>query len=398
MRRNMKPFLKSSISALCALGLIGAAGLLAGCNVEKVGGGGRIGITSEPSTAEIFLNGSLQGATPKKLTGLAPGEYVVELRKEGFKRSYRKLVLVEGREVNLRVELELTTGLLLVESTPAGSEVLIEGESRGTTPALVMDLPLGEYTVELRSAGLPVRTAKVELEDRVPGQVSITHAPRVAVNSYPPGAEIFVDEELAGVAPLVLSDVPEGEHRIAARLELYDSQSETVTLAAGLNDAIEFRMDKNSGTLVLDTEPAMVEVFVDGVLVGTTQPNDGADSMSRPLRIALKAGVEHKVQLVREGYSSASSTVQTEIDQVITRHEVLKRIFVYDTRITTDAEVIPCRVEYKLPNGDIYYERFPGVYDTARAAEIRDVQPVSINDIFNREARRLIELNKQSEL
>ncbi len=320
---------------------------------------------------------------------------MVELRKQGYDRAYGKVGVLEGQEVDLDLLLEKTTGLLLIDSVPAGSEILIEGEVKGTTPALVTDLPLGEYQVEIRAAGLSPRMVNVALADRKPVRAHVTHAPRVAVNSYPPGAEIIVDGELAGTAPLVLSDLPEGSRQITARLAQYDSQEKTIVIVPGLNDAVEFNLEKNSGTLVLDTEPAFVQVFIDGTLFATTQPKEGADSISQPLRIALKAGVDHQVQLVREGFSAASMVLVTEIDQVTTRHEVLKRIFVRDTQITTASEVIKCRIEYKLPNGDIYYERYPGVFNTAKAADIRDVAPISLDDESNRKARQMIQQSQQ---
>jgi len=69
---------------------------------------------------------------------------------------------------------------------------------------------------------------------------------------------------------------------------------------------------------------------------------------------------------------------------------------VRDTMITTRTDVIKCRLEYKLPNGNIYFERFPGVFDTVKAADIVEVQPIGIEDESNREARRQIEMNRQS--
>ena len=368
--------------------------LVSGCREEGTGSG-KIGVKSSPEKAGVLLNGQYAGETPVVIPKLAPGEYAVELRKEGFDRAYETVALLEGREVDLDLELSRVTGLLLVTSDPSGSEVVIEGEVMGTTPALITQLPLGSYDMVVRSAGLPERRTSVELPDRKPVKVEIRHEPRVAVNSYPPGAEILVDGELKGIAPLVLEDIPMGPHTVMAQLDQYDSQEKTIVLTYGLNDAVEFNLEKNSGTLVLDTEPALVQVYVNGTLFATTQPKEGADSISQPLRIALKAGVDYKIQLVREGYTSSALTVQTAIDQVVTRHEMLRRIFVYDTRITTKDEVIPCRLEYKLPNGNYYYERFPGVFNTARAADILKVEPISLDDEQNQEARRLMEQSKQ---
>jgi hypothetical protein len=369
--------------------------LLSGCIPESLTGG-QISIGSEPSDAEILLNGTPVDKTPQKISGLAPGEYTVELRKDGYERAYKTIALLEGQEIEMDLELSQIAGLLLVTSDPSGSEVVIDSEVKGTTPALITELPLGEYEVKIRAAGLPDRITKVELLDRKPVKLEVRHAPRVAVNSYPPGAEILVDGELKGLAPLVLEDIPMGTHLLLAQLDQYDSQEKEIVLVSGLNTAVEFNLEKNSGTLVLDTEPAQVEVYVDGELFATTQPKEGADSISQPLSIALKAGISHKIQLVREGYTSTSLEVETAVDQVVTKHEMLRRIFVYDTRITTKTEVIPCRLEYKLPNGNYYYERFPGVYNTAKAADILDVQPITLDDASNREARRLIEKSRET--
>jgi hypothetical protein len=367
-----------------------------GC-IQDEGRGGEVSITSEPTGAGILLNGEPAGETPSKFSRLAPGAYTVELRMDGYGRTYKTINLLEGQEIELDMPMLQVAGLLLVKSDPPGSEVVINSEVMGTTPALITELPLGAYAVTVRSPGLPDQKVQVELPDRKPVQLMVRHAPRIAVNSYPPGAEILVDGEMKGVAPLVLENIPMGEHVLMAQLDQHDSQEKEIVLVSGLNDAVEFNLEKNSGTLVLDTEPALVEVFVDGTLFATTQPKEGADSISQPVRIALKAGIDHQIQLVREGYTSASLKLRSEVDQVVTRHEVLKRIFVYDTRITTKTEVIPCRLEYKLPNGNLYYERFPGVYNTAKAADILSVDPITLDDARNRDARRLIEQNKTSE-
>ncbi|MEI6891207.1 MAG: PEGA domain-containing protein [Pontiella sp.] len=353
---------------------------------------GEISVTSDPKNADIYLNSVLVvGQSPKVFKHLPPGEYTVELRKEGYARSYQTVALLEGRKASIEMQLNRTTGLLLVKSDPVGSEVVINSEVLGTTPLLITKLPLGTYDVTIRAVGQPELNRHVVLANRKPVELTVQHPPRVAVNSYPPGAEILVDGEFKGLAPLVLDDIAMGFHKITAQLEQHDSLEQSIELGSGLNDTVEFNLTKNSGTLVIDTEPALVQVFINGTLFATTQPKDGVGSISQPLRIALKADREHRIQLVRNGYSSASLRVQTAIDQIVTKHEVLKRIFVYDTQITTQNEVIKCRLEYKLPNGNIYYERYPGVYNTARAEEIIEVKAIALEDESNRDARRLME-------
>ncbi|WP_372795974.1 PEGA domain-containing protein [Pontiella sp.] len=450
-----------------AIALMGLAPLLllTGCEIEMAGKGA-ISINSDPKGAEVFVNGTSQGTAPQTLSGLMPGNYIIELRKEGFERSYKSVSLLEGQEMDVTLNLKPITGLLLVDSNPQNADVIIDGISKGNTPLLLTDLPLGEYTIEFRSPKQLPRTMKTTVEDRTPvrvfaelvsntAQLDVTSQPdgaEVRINgiyagdtpirieevqageadvkvskrgykSYqarmtfeatkpykidaelealpsgltvmttPEGAKIFVDNKVVGESPITLENLNEGPHEVRAMLDGYDTATKNIYLEPDINDSVDFTLAKNSGTLVIDTEPANVQIYVDGKFLTTTQPKGGSDSLSQPVRITLKSGNDHTVQLVREGFVSRTTSVQVEVDQIVTRHEVLKRIFVYDTQITTESEIIKCRMEYRLPNGNIYYERYPGVFDTARAADIRDVQPITLDDESNREARRLIEMN-----
>ncbi len=458
---QMMKSLSAIVLLLCMVGLTG-------CEIEPPQGKGSISVDSNPEVAEVYINGVAKGHTPVTIEGLPASTYTVELRKEGYERTFNTVNLLDGQQEKLQVQLNQVTGLLLVESNPPGADVIIDGISKGNTPLLVTDLPLGEYKLEFKSEMQLPRTMSAKLADRTPVRVFaelISNTAQLTVNSEPAGAEvridgvlagktpcvleevqagesevkvskrgytpyqirmefqatkpyklnatlealpsgltvisspegarITIDNQPAGTAPLTMSNLKEGPHEITASLNGYATKTKTIYLEPDINDSVEFDLVKDSGTLVIDTEPANVQVYVDGNLLTTTLPRGGSDSISQPVRITLKSGIDHKLQLVREGFVSLSTTVQAEIDQVVTRHEVLKRIFVYDTKIITDNEIIKCRIEYRLPNGDIYYERYPGVFNTANAADIRDVQPITLNDESNREARRLIEINRQ---
>jgi hypothetical protein len=107
-----------------------------------------------------------------------------------------------------------------------------------------------------------------------------------------------------------------------------------------------------------------------------------------PLQVLLKAGAAHTIQLYKDGFVSSSFNLNTKVDEVVNKRQALKRIFVYDTRIVMQSEIIKCRLEHKLPNGDIYYERYPGIFGTAKAADILEVQTITIDDADNIDARR----------
>jgi archaellum component FlaG (FlaF/FlaG flagellin family) len=463
----MKKFFKKG-RVVSGHGIFVAALLLfIGCSEA---GNGNVSISSKPSDAEIIVNGELQGRTPARLDHLLPGQYVIELRKEGFDTVYKSVALLEKQDLSVDLELKPTTGLLLVDSKPQGVDVLIDGVSRGRTPLVLSDLPLGSYKLDFDSPTHLPRSMEAAMKDRKPVLVFgelISNTATLVLASSPDGAQVFINGVARGTTPVTLSDVVAGRtdvkvarigyeayerqldlevtrtYEINAELEAlpsgltvitepagatvtmdglpvgktpcsvnaqdgsrvveialmgYDTIATNLMLKPSVTERLDLNLVKNSGTLVLDTEPAEVKVYINGELFAVTEPQGGIDAMSKPVNILLKAGEDHRIQLVREGYAAASFTLRTELDQLVTRHESLKRIFVRDTMITTQTEVIKCRLEYKLPNGNIYYERFPGVYDTAKAADILDVQEIDLSDESNYEARRLLERNRQLSL
>lgn len=460
----MKAAMKSMNGIWPVLGLVFSL-LVAACGPGK----GSLAIRSAPPGATVFLNGVERGVAPLDLVDLPSGQYLVELRLDGYEPAFKSTTLLDKQQSTIELEMQKTTGLLLVDSAPQGVDVLMDGVSKGKTPLLLMDLPLGKYKVDFASPIFMPRTMEVDLADRKPVKVVaqlVSSAARLKVDSDPSGAEVFVNGVSRGVTPASLEDLvagaadvkvskpgyepysrrmtfestqsyeikaelvalpstlivdtdpvgatvlidglasgttpatvhaQDGTRKIEVVLMGYETVATNLVMAPNDTQRLDLKLVKNSGTLVLDTEPASVKVYINGTYFGTTAPKEGLDTISQPLNILLKAGSTHSIQLVREGYVAATFQVEPELDKIVTRHEALKRIFVRDTRITTTSEVINCRMEYKLPNGNIYYERFPGVFDTIKAEEVLDIQPIGLDDESNREARSQLEANRAVE-
>jgi len=451
--------------------LVLMAMLLSGCDLDlTIQRKGQISIKSDPDRAKVLINGKVQGQTPCVIRGLMGGDYLIELRKEGYNKLYKSVSLLDGQQLELELKMKPVNGLLLVESNPPGADVFIDGISKGRTPLLIYDLPVGSYKFEFKSETQLPRTVSVDVTDRLPKRVYaelISNTARLTVHSTPEGAEvringvkmgetpltieeikagqteikvykrgykpylasmsleatksyeigpelealpagltvisvpegakITIDKKPVGIAPLTLTDLSDGMHEVVAEMPGYETKTKTIFLEPDINDSVEFIMKKNSGTLVLDTEPANVQVYVDGKFITTTMPKDGSDTISQPVRITLKADCDHTLQLVREGFIPNETTVRVGIDKMVTLHEVLKRIFVRDIKVVTKKNnVYKARLEYRLPNGDLYLEFYPGVFDTIKADDIREATPITLDDEINREARRLIEQSRNT--
>ena len=129
------------------------------------------------------------------------------------------------------------SGRLFVRSTPAGAGVVVDGQSRGVTPLDLRELAFGAHTIAVSHPGHDTRQRRVTLSERRPAR-SIdfelrptavpAHATTAAnstgslhVASHPSGAQVFVDDNLIGTTPLLLSSVAAGSRHLRVELSGY---------------------------------------------------------------------------------------------------------------------------------------------------------------------------------
>ena len=114
-------------------------------------------ISSQPSGADVFINGAKQsGQTPVTLP-LAPGQYNLVLRLPGYEAYAGSIQVKENIQTQLNATLAEKSASRVawaqVSTNPNGAEILVDGTSTGQfTPARVQ-VPAGMHTVILRLNG-----------------------------------------------------------------------------------------------------------------------------------------------------------------------------------------------------------------------------------------------------
>ncbi len=234
---------------------------------------------------------------------LRPGVYTVELRTEGYRPLERRFEVADEESLTLTLEQERLPGRLVVTSLPvADAEVLIDGESVGTTPLEPRTLEPGDYRLEVRAPRYLPWTGRLD----VPGldrtqvlavQLVPAFAP-VTVSSEPAGAAILIDEQPVGTTPAVV-EVPEGRQEISLILEGYKPWEGRVLVFADTPQTMPVvQLEKADGILSVVTKPAGANVTVDGRYRGQT-----------PIRLSLAPGRRYTIGLSKAGYSAQSRNV-----------------------------------------------------------------------------------------
>lgn len=154
---------------------------------------------------------------------------------------------------------EPTTGLMSLESSPAGATAFIDGVEAGQTP-LVKEVPVGNHIVEFRR-GKNARTLQLAVAGgtKVTGLVDWNKKPtgRLVIESSASDTTVLVDRKKRGVAPLTIDDLPVGRHTVTLQ-SLLGSVSRTVTIADGKTVTVS---EELAPGLLKVTAPPGVRVF-----------------------------------------------------------------------------------------------------------------------------------------
>ena len=138
------------------------------------------------------------------------------------------------------------SGRLVVRSMPAGASVMVGGQSRGITPLDLGELAFGAHTIKVSHPGHDTQQRRVTLSKQRPARsvdfkLRPTSTPTQAtpeanssgslqVTSQPSGAQVFVDDDLIGTAPLLLSNIAAGSRRLRVELSGYKTWTTSIQI------------------------------------------------------------------------------------------------------------------------------------------------------------------------
>jgi hypothetical protein len=130
---------------------------------------GGMNLQSIPDGASLMVNGEYRGKTPLTISGLGPGNYAVTFSRFGFMELSVQVPVEQGKIAEVTAALQPKTGTLVVNSTPAGARVLLDGTDAGLVPVFLANISAGNHTIRLEKDGYVTAAQEVGI---TAGQVS----------------------------------------------------------------------------------------------------------------------------------------------------------------------------------------------------------------------------------
>jgi len=232
-----------------------------------------LAIASNPSDADVTIDGVMRGKTPLKMS-LAAGSYQMQVQ-QGTRTRTMPLTVEAGTVMSQYVELAdaaPTVGRLDVSADRAGAHVTIDGKARGATPLTLTDIPPGRHTVSVSAGDANVvRTVDVTAGASASVMVALGE-PSISAGwvsiAVPFELQVSENGQVLGTSSAERIMITAGKHTLDlqnAALEFATRQ--TVDVPAGKTAKLSIAVP--NGSMSINALP-WADVSIDGKSVGVT--------------------------------------------------------------------------------------------------------------------------------
>jgi len=276
---------------------------------------GFIVIKSQPSGAQVKINGEATGTTTPFQKPLKPGQYSFELTKSLYQTHTGSFTIVAGKTITEDVKLVPNFGSLSISSTPEqGASIYIDDElEEKRTPTSFNQIPSGNHTLALEKEFYETVTQNFTIKNGEETALNLTLQPtfgEVEIKA-PYGVEIWIDQQRIGRGNYS-GRLVKGVHLIEGKVTNHHDFSETVTVEVGGKHQVEVNMIPKIGVLTMMTEPLEADVYIDGENRGKS-----------PIVIENLIIGSHTIRLVKKGYGEVTKQISLQENQTLEINEIL---------------------------------------------------------------------------
>ncbi len=116
---------------------------------------GQLALDSTPQGAQVQIDGRSDSSyvTPFALTNLAPGQHTIAVSKPGYVADTRAVNIISGTRATVVIHLAQLMATLVVNSSPTGANVYIDGRDSGVKTPGQVSVNKGQHVVLVRKMG-----------------------------------------------------------------------------------------------------------------------------------------------------------------------------------------------------------------------------------------------------
>lgn len=230
---------------------------------------GRLELATSVGGADVYLDGIYFGKTDDdgriRIPQLYPGTYNLRVLAEGYREYLESLSISPRRVALVNAALQEEPGSLLVQSSPDGASVVLDGVEVGSTPLEIPQIDTGEHNLALRKADYTEYSQKISVRSReqrrIQAELSILPG-SVRIVTEPKGASVALAGKSVGVTPLTQYELAPGKYIFDLHFPSYRDAALPVEIKAGAQTSCEATLYPKTARVNIDTQPQGVLVSI----------------------------------------------------------------------------------------------------------------------------------------
>ncbi len=232
---------------------------------------GIVMVRSEPAGATAYLDGVELGSTPAQNTKVGVGKHLIRVEKTLYHPYAEEITITADGIEQVQADLKPQYGRLLLKSEPTGAVVQLNGQHKGKTPLDLPELASGDYTITVSKDLYYDTDEKFTITDGSNNERIIALHPafgQLSVEANTKAADVFLDGQFKGKAPVTLNELPSGSYRMKVTQDLYEPLEEEVIIEDGKTNKQMVVLAPRFGTLNITGSPEGALIVIAGKVVG----------------------------------------------------------------------------------------------------------------------------------
>ena len=255
------------------------------------------------AASDIYIDGQYKGKG--KWNGrISDGAHFLEVKKDNHRTISKNLNLVLGKDENLKIEApNAITGFLDISSIPIKANIYLNGKHYGTTPRVISDLLIGNYTLKLEKEGCASVTKNITIEENqtLTMKEQLPTGKEVTIKTDKTGDKIYVDGNYVGTTPLT-TNLSYGSHNLKAERGAQTATKTVEVKTTSVKDEFVLAFGK---MVKIASDKIGDDIYVDGKKVGKTSMD-----IDMPLgkhELEVRRGKLYETRTVQISKNSTSS-------------------------------------------------------------------------------------------
>ncbi len=207
---------------------------------------------------------------------------------------------------------------LRVEAIPAAAEVYINSEGPFATPYVTTELQPGTHLITVQARGFNTHRQTITLAagERIPLNIELEPLTGlVLIHTVPEGVEVKVNNSNKGTTPLLLTDLPMGQHTLHLSKSGYLEKTIDLAITGRAPRHIKETLISSSAALTIASSPPGARITLNGASRGTT-----------PATVDQVPQGSATLELHMEGYRPFTETIRLAAGQNAQIHAALTPI------------------------------------------------------------------------